>query len=161
MFVHVQCTHRCVRSSNFKSSQNALTVVQGVIFHIFSRALKQKKNEALRLKMTKIASRGGGGPALIKSSPTLLLDIFYQSNRVYCVISIMCCVNHVCRNTCSVLSFTTSNLKYQTNRDIILFFSPHQQSVLQGTTFRPGCPSHFPSLKMAGATRSKRRALQH
>ena len=23
------------------------------------------------------------------------------------------------------------------------FFSPHQQSVLQGTTFRPGCPSHF------------------
>ena len=30
------------------------------------------------------------------------------------------------------------------------FFSPHQQSVLQGTTFRP-----------AGATWSKRRALQH
>ena len=23
------------------------------------------------------------------------------------------------------------------------FFSPHQQSVLQSTTFRPGCPSHF------------------
>ena len=43
------------------------------------------------------------------------------------------------------------------------FFSPHQQSVLQGTTFRPGCPSHFQvsNFEMAGATRSKRRALQH
>ena len=34
----------------------------GVIFHIFPRAFKQnKKNKALRPKMTKIASRGGGG----------------------------------------------------------------------------------------------------
>ena len=35
----------------------------GVIFHFFSRAFKQKKIKALRPKMTKIAS-GGGGPAL-------------------------------------------------------------------------------------------------
>ena len=37
----------------------------GVIFHFFPRAFKQKKIKALRPKMTKIASRGGGGPALI------------------------------------------------------------------------------------------------
>ena len=35
----------------------------GVIFHFFPRAFKQKKIKALRPKMTKIASRGGG-PAL-------------------------------------------------------------------------------------------------
>ena len=32
----------------------------GVIFHFFPRAFKQKKIKALRPKMTKIASRGGG-----------------------------------------------------------------------------------------------------
>ena len=37
----------------------------GVIFHFFPRAFKQKKIKALRPKMTKIASRGGGGPALM------------------------------------------------------------------------------------------------
>ena len=37
----------------------------GVIFHFFPRAFKQKKIKALWPKMTKIASRGGGGgPAL-------------------------------------------------------------------------------------------------
>ena len=37
----------------------------GVIFHIFPRAFKQnKKIKALRPKMTEIAPRGGGGPAL-------------------------------------------------------------------------------------------------
>ena len=36
-----------------------------VSFFIFSRAFKQKKIKALRPKMTKIASRGGGGPALM------------------------------------------------------------------------------------------------
>ena len=30
-----------------------------------------------------------------------------------------------------------------TSKNANTFFSPHQQSVLQGTTFRPGCPSHF------------------
>ena len=33
----------------------------GVIFHFFPRAFKQKKIKALRPKMTKIASIGGGG----------------------------------------------------------------------------------------------------
>ena len=32
----------------------------GVIFHFFPRAFKQKRIKALRPKMTKIASRGGG-----------------------------------------------------------------------------------------------------
>ena len=41
----------------------------GVIFHFFPRAFKQKKIKALRPKMTKIASRGGGGgPALINGT---------------------------------------------------------------------------------------------
>ena len=35
-----------------------------VIFSFFPRAFKQKKNRVLRPKMTQIASRGGGGPAL-------------------------------------------------------------------------------------------------
>ena len=38
----------------------------GVIFHFFPRAFKQEKINALRPKMTKIASRGGGGPALTR-----------------------------------------------------------------------------------------------
>ena len=43
-----------------------------------------------------------------------------------------------------------------------IFVSPHQQTVLQSTTFRPDCPSHFQvSLKMAGAIRPKRHALQN
>ena len=40
-----------------------------VSFFIFLRAFKQKKIEALRPKMTKIASKGGGGPALTLSQP--------------------------------------------------------------------------------------------
>ena len=48
-----------------------------------------------------------------------LPDIFYQSNCIYCVVSIVCCIYHVCRN--SVLSFTTSNLKYWMEESCFLF----------------------------------------
>ena len=38
----------------------------GVIFHFFQELSNKKEIKALRPKMTKIASRGGGGPASIK-----------------------------------------------------------------------------------------------
>ena len=34
---------------------------------------------------------------VLMSSPTIPPDLFYQSNRIYCVVSIVCCVYHVCR----------------------------------------------------------------
>ena len=37
----------------------------GVIIHFFQELSNKKKIKALRPKMTKIASRGGGGPALM------------------------------------------------------------------------------------------------
>ena len=46
----------------------------GVIFHIFPRAFKKKKIKALRPKMTKIASRGGG-PAL--TQPMIVFCTLY------------------------------------------------------------------------------------
>ena len=47
---------------------------------------------------------------VLKSMPTFPPDIYYRSNRTYCVVSTVCCVYHVCQN--SVLSFTTSDLNY-------------------------------------------------
>ena len=34
---------------------------------------------------------------VLKSLPSIPTDIYYQSNRIYCVVSIVCCVYHVCR----------------------------------------------------------------
>ena len=44
--------------------------------------------------------------------------------------------------TWGICNHNTYNLKNKLCK-YNTFFSPHQQSVLQGTTFRPGCPSHF------------------
>ena len=53
----------------------------GVIFHLFPRAFKQKKIQALRPKMTKIALRGGGGPALIPSKSRFMAGHFILPMR--------------------------------------------------------------------------------
>ena len=34
---------------------------------------------------------------VLKSLPTIPPDMYYRSNRSYCVVSIVCCVYHVCR----------------------------------------------------------------
>ena len=34
---------------------------------------------------------------VLMSLPTIPPDLFYRSNRIYCVVSIVCCVYHVCR----------------------------------------------------------------
>ena len=34
---------------------------------------------------------------VLMSLPAIPPDLFYQSNRIYCVVSIVCCVYHVCR----------------------------------------------------------------
>ena len=33
---------------------------------------------------------------VLKCLPTIPPDIYYRSNRIYCVVSIVCCVHHVC-----------------------------------------------------------------
>ena len=57
----------------------------GVIFHFFPRAFKQKKFKALRPKMTKIASRGGGplngvASLLVVTARVTIRDIKESSN---------------------------------------------------------------------------------
>ena len=34
---------------------------------------------------------------VLKSIPTILPDLYYRSNLIYCLVSIVCCVYHVCR----------------------------------------------------------------
>ena len=34
---------------------------------------------------------------VLKSIPTIPPDLYYRSNRIYCVVSIVCCVYHVYR----------------------------------------------------------------
>ena len=53
----------------------------GVIFHFFPRACKQKKIKALRLKMTKIASRGG--PALRWGLWQILVKNHFSAYRIW------------------------------------------------------------------------------
>ena len=58
---------------------------RGVIFHIFPPAFKQKKkNKALRPKMTKIASRGGGS-CLKFATVAALFRIFSRRRLLFCV----------------------------------------------------------------------------
>ena len=66
----------------------------GVIFHIFSRAFKQKKFKALRPKMTKIASGagGGGGGSCLKflSTVCMQLGLGIKATPRICTMSISC-----------------------------------------------------------------------
>ena len=80
----------------------------GVIFHFFPRAFKQKKKiKALRPKMTKIASRGGG-PALKETKNPELVPARLGAVKLH----FRCCRNTldlvVNKHACQILfSFST------------------------------------------------------
>ena len=64
---------------------------------------------------------------VLKSLPSIPTDIYYQSNRIYCVVSIVCCVYHVCRKLCLVVYHIWTELLILLS--LITFGTSKQQAI--------------------------------
>ena len=81
----------------------------------FSFVYKEAQQTSLRPSMDLPTDDGVVRRNVLKSLPTFPPDIYNRSNHIYGVVSIVCCVHHVCRKKCLChlphLTWITKNLK--------------------------------------------------